>query len=109
MTLELVPRTLSIFLNRVPTFHVNQGVHSKAMRQHRANKQDSATTVAKAVGKVGVNKYNRLRDGKENATSQRSNTRAGGIVQVQKVTKQIAPPKSDRTGLIVPKVHKPVI
>lgn len=81
----------------------SKGVHSNAMRQHTANKQDSATSAAKVVGKVGVNKYNRLGDGKENAMSQRSNTRAGGMVQVQKVTKQIAPPKSDRTGLIVPK------
>ncbi|KAE9456443.1 hypothetical protein C3L33_11654, partial [Rhododendron williamsianum] len=72
----------------------SKGLHSKVMRQDRANKQDSATTAAKVVGKVGVEKYNRLGDGKENAPSQRSNTRAGGIVQVRKVTKQIAPPKA---------------
>ncbi|GFZ12565.1 hypothetical protein Acr_23g0009500 [Actinidia rufa] len=74
---------------------------TKAMRLHRVNGQDSVTAAAKADVKVGVNKHNRLGDGKENAMSQRSNNRAVGTVQ--KVTKQIAPQKSDRTGLVVPK------
>ncbi|XP_057473331.1 uncharacterized protein LOC130761781 isoform X2 [Actinidia eriantha] len=78
-----------------------KSAHSKAMRLHRVNGQDSVTDPAKADVKVGVNKHNRLGEGKENAMSQRSNNRAVGTVQ--KVTKQIAPQKSDRTGLLVPK------
>ncbi|GMP52821.1 hypothetical protein CsSME_00018503 [Camellia sinensis var. sinensis] len=68
---------------------VNKVVHSKAMRLHRVNAQDSVTGATKANDKVGVNMYNRLGNGKENVTSQRSNTGAGGTFQqVQKVTKQ---------------------
>ncbi|PSR95661.1 Hyphal wall protein [Actinidia chinensis var. chinensis] len=78
-----------------------KAAHSKAMRLHRVNGQDSVTAAAKADVKVRVNKHNRLGDGKENATSQRFNNRAVGTVQ--KATKQIAPQKSDRTGLVVPK------
>ncbi|CAL5328846.1 unnamed protein product [Camellia sinensis] len=78
----------------------NKVVHSKATRLHRVNAQDSVTGATKANDKVGVNKYNRLGNGKENVTSQRPNTGAGGTVQqVQIVTKQ----KS-----IVPKVNKVV-
>ncbi|KAI8026473.1 hypothetical protein LOK49_LG02G04014 [Camellia lanceoleosa] len=79
---------------------VNKVVHSKATRLHRVNAQDSVTGGTKANDKVGVNKYNRLGNGKENVTSQRPNTGAGGTVQqVQIVTEQ----KS-----IVPKVNKVV-
>ncbi|KAI8004121.1 Protein TPX2 [Camellia lanceoleosa] len=79
---------------------VNKVVHSKARRLHRVNAQDSVTGGTKANDKVGVNKYNRLGNGKENVTSQRPNTGAGGMVQqVQIVTEQ----KS-----IVPKVNKVV-
>ncbi|CAL5376971.1 unnamed protein product [Camellia sinensis] len=62
---------------------------TKAMRLHRVNAQDSVNGATKADDKVGVNKYNRLGNGKENVTSQRPNTGAGGTVQqVQIVTKQ---------------------
>ncbi|XP_028071059.1 uncharacterized protein LOC114273469 [Camellia sinensis] len=77
---------------------VNKVVHSKATRLHGVNAQDSVTGGTKANDKVGVNKYNGLGNGKENVTSQRPNTGAGGTVQqVQIVTKQ----KS-----IVPKVYQ---
>ncbi|XP_028090032.1 uncharacterized protein LOC114290353 [Camellia sinensis] len=59
---------------------VNKVVHSKATRLHRVNAQDSMTGATKANDKVGVNKYNRLGNGKENVTSQRPNTGAGGTV-----------------------------
>ncbi|CAL5376989.1 unnamed protein product [Camellia sinensis] len=62
---------------------------TKAMRLHRVNAQDSVNGATKADDKVVVNKYNRLGNGKENVTSQRPNTGAGGTVQqVQIVTKQ---------------------
>ncbi|KAI7997439.1 Mechanosensitive ion channel protein 8 [Camellia lanceoleosa] len=62
---------------------------TKAMRLHRVNAQDSVNGATKVDEKVGVNKYNRLKNGKENVTSQRPNTGAGGTVQqVQIVTKQ---------------------
>ncbi|KAI8026474.1 hypothetical protein LOK49_LG02G04013 [Camellia lanceoleosa] len=83
-----------------PALIVNKVVHSKATRLHRVNAQDSVTGGTKENDKVGVNKYNRLGNGKENVTSQRPNTGAGGTVQqVQIVTEQ----KS-----IVPKVNKVV-
>ncbi|CAL5376932.1 unnamed protein product [Camellia sinensis] len=79
---------------------VNKVVHSKATRLHRVNAQDSVTGATKANDKVGVNKYNGLGNGKENVTSQRPNTGAGGTVQqVQMLTEQ----KST-----VPKVNKVV-
>ncbi|KAL6975366.1 hypothetical protein U1Q18_024160 [Sarracenia purpurea var. burkii] len=78
-------------------------LHSKAMGQHRVNQQVYVTAGTKVDGRVGVNKYNRLGDGKENAMSWRSNIRTGGMFQVQKVEKQIIVPQtSSRTGLIVP-------
>ncbi|XAR67524.1 hypothetical protein NMG60_11002306 [Bertholletia excelsa] len=76
---------------------------SKVTRQRRkVNDQGSVTTGIKKDDKLGLSKYNRLGDGKENAMSQRFNNKAGQIVPVQKVTKQIASEKMERMGFIVP-------
>ncbi|KAA8526868.1 hypothetical protein F0562_008903 [Nyssa sinensis] len=85
-----------------------QTVHAKAMVQHRVNKQDPLIAATKAK-----DRYNKLAGGgKENAIgrvaeSQKSGTReseAGSMVQGQKMTKQKVPQRSDKTGLIGPKI-----